>query len=1046
MAKSGGLLFGQLDDLNAIPNIKAYLLLIRHCEGTLNSQCVTSQAPSALVSGDIGNIGYYRLGNSGKQNYVSYTDLPITEWLAQGFPEKQVDDLYASGNTLSTAGGAYQFLESTWNDMKHYVPGIQNFMTSFGWRTIPFTPLYQDRWAIQLLNLRHCIDDIKKGDIYSAIQKTNATWVSLPCTKKKQGSRVPISLVDGLNFFKSAYPGATIDKTNQGYIDNNLVCSDVGNSDGTVADAAEQALLRKQLQINLNAIQNNVDMLQVQDTQVNWGARQSKAEQSDWIGLKQYILYLCTVYTPESIVPFVELIPRFLLDEPKESKQNKEEATDPSLQALIDQKRRFEKTTQQFLDLQKGNLGYGDKNNVTGIDLLTIDPFRELLTSGNESVDHAWKRLAGTGKDGTSGQTSMQRRNLGYRLFGNVVLSPDVMGDEMSKAGGIGFKSFEIQKGATVMQGVTNINIKIVDVQGNKFFDTASPWSFILNSSQIYGDFYFRYGWQLRIPDYNPKNGDKSSTEFKFWNHPGWNLFCDVSSADGTVNQDSVANKKEDVSSLVKKSGTNVLTLTQSSNLNSVYYPGYVISKDNSEVFTVDRRQLDPTNYLVISMITPEINVDSHSGAITASIQFRMNTALMTCMCPLTEAKNMKLLLAENTVTNLIPFMIAFLKDNKEHSTPTTGVQKTNSQQETNAIDNILTNNAKGSRRGNSDQFNCNFIVKKIQKGGDMSYGEIESQCTIKISQNRINEISGKGDWQGNNTVSLRAWVYEVLSDNHMTMVGAGDPGIGTQQNQSVFTILWDDTSSNANFQSFLKNGFNYTFNELDDNIFDNGTGFLGYSDIYSRIIMQDDVFSFRFRGSLIEELHIEGMSNPSAQNNNNILALAGKAVTADINGKAADNKTGAQVDIFGLLQDKLYDSANQQLVTYNDKNTWLGYLLTKMAGVTIKCIAHPWLRIGVSIYVKGNGYFDGKYIITKITHNLESDNKFTSTINGVRVFNDEEYANTQEAEKNSQRDKMNSSTDLAQRINKGLGGIQDVLKKIKNPPINPTPKNTKGR
>ena len=1037
-------------------NIKAFMYLIRYCEGTLDNQ--GNSAVYSRLGIPFNNNGYYRLYSTTGQNYINYPVPPTvngilqTSWLDQGYPNATQQAAMAAvlGNSYpggTHPAGAYQFEPATWKS------------ASFPSLTTKFNPSDQDLVCSQyLINLG--VDNlIKSGDVYGAINKMGpGIWTSLPCCNQPSpnlnnygGDSSMTQLAAALTIFQQQ-PGATLDDNNKGYIKNNNTCADVKNSDGTATDAAAQARLNKQLQENLNAIQNNVNMLEVEDTQVKWGARHNSEEQSDWIGLKQYLLYLATLYTPQSVVPFFELIPKFLLDEPTSNTQNTVETTEPSIQAIIDQKKRFEKTTQQFLDLQKGNLGYGTQDNVTGIDLLTVDPFRDMLTSANESKSHSDARIAGTLPSGNSAKTSAQQRNFGYRLYGNVVLNPEIMGDEMSKAGGIGFKSFEISKGASVMQSVTNINIKLVDIQGNKFFDTASPWSFILNSSQVYGDFYFRYGWQLRIPKYDSKNSDKSSTEYKFWNHPGWNLFSNLDNS--TTDQQAHEAAKSYIYSLAKRSGTDTLTLTQSNNLSSIYYPGYTVAQSGAELFSVDRSQLNPNNYLVISMIAPEISIDSHTGAVTASIQFRMNTAMMTCMVPMS-ADNIKNVMAAITDTNsddknkisktvgLIQLMVAFLNDNLVYSENTTAHKKINSSEEIKAIKTVISNGGKGDRIGNSNPpiYKCNFDVR-TNDGKTLNYDQIENMCILNIKSERIQEIGGALNTLSG-TVPLRAWIAEVLSDNNMTMIGAGDPGLGNMQQQSTFVILWNDSFYNADFLRTVQNKQLYPNNDFN-NIFDSGTGFLGASDMSTRLLLQDDVFSFRFRGSLIEELNIDGQANPSAQNNENMIALAGKAVLDSINKDIKNNKTGEQLNQLDLLKNKLYDAANQQSVTYDDKAKWFLYNITKISGLTVKCMGHPWLGVGMSVYVKGNGYFDGKYIITKVTHNLSDDNKFTSTINGVRVLNDQDYANTQNAQKNISKSKMNGQSNWSRGITPGA--VVDNLKVKPAPPQNSTPTNTKGR
>jgi hypothetical protein len=79
---------------------------------------------------------------------------------------------------------------------------------------------------------------------------------------------------------------------------------------------------------------------------------------------------------------------------------------------------------------------------------------------------------------------------------------------------------------------------------------------------------------------------------------------------------------------------------------------------------------------------------------------------------------------------------------------------------------------------------------------------------------------------------------------------------------------------------------------------------------------------------------------------------------------------------------------SSQNAVTYKDKQNALNLLYASMMGATIKCIGHPWIRIGKAIGIKGMGFFDGKYTVTKIKHSIDDSNKFTTEINACRLLN----------------------------------------------------------
>ena len=68
----------------------------------------------------------------------------------------------------SDAAGAYGMMSFTWDWLRKIID-------------LPdFTPANQDTAAVQLMIYRNSLDDIKAGNLVSAIQKNANTWASLP--------------------------------------------------------------------------------------------------------------------------------------------------------------------------------------------------------------------------------------------------------------------------------------------------------------------------------------------------------------------------------------------------------------------------------------------------------------------------------------------------------------------------------------------------------------------------------------------------------------------------------------------------------------------------------------------------------------------------------------------------------------------------------------------------------------------------------------------------------------------------------------------------
>lgn len=115
-------------------NVQAFLQMIRYAEGT---------------TGDIG----YRTMFTGKT--------------FEGF-ERHPNIRNCYGTLCSTAAGAYQFLFTTWEELRKKL-SLKDF-----------SPQSQDLGAIELLRRRGALNDVIAGNFYTAVQKVNKEWASMP--------------------------------------------------------------------------------------------------------------------------------------------------------------------------------------------------------------------------------------------------------------------------------------------------------------------------------------------------------------------------------------------------------------------------------------------------------------------------------------------------------------------------------------------------------------------------------------------------------------------------------------------------------------------------------------------------------------------------------------------------------------------------------------------------------------------------------------------------------------------------------------------------
>lgn len=934
--------FTQYETLLLNANVQAFLLLIRNGEGTIPPRG-----------------GYNTLFGGGTFN--SFDVHP--------------NILINKNGYKSTAAGAYQFLYRTWTQIKNEL-GLSDF-----------TPHSQDIAAVRKLQTRGALQDIKDGKITSAIQKTNKEWASLPGAPYGQPTQ---KLSKALAFYKSN--GGTLSPNDSVAALNVPSTSKSQNIEGNNEVDSAQVQANKNANFDFEQIQNNIDISEADNVfGTPWGSRFNLKEESNFIGLKQYLLYLTTRFYPQNLIPFVELIPVYTVDkaEPAITGQknlkkvldftaritgNSDSNTDgdQSISTIVDNntkfednstlldQERFDKTAQKLSDL--GEQGFTD--------LFTLDPFKETTDAFNTPND--------------VGKEIQKKRGFGYKIFGNLTFNPAIQGNETSKAGAIGLKSIEIELGAQAHYGMSLVTVKFVDVQGNKFLDINSPWSFILNRrlGTKGGDFYMRYGWQLTIPDPKRENDEQGK---RYWSHPGWAAFgaLQVGANDNASDEgDTIKRYVQDIAS--KSQG--VITLTQATTESSMKTPGYMIDQQTGD-FVLDRK-LNPFDYETLTLINPELNVDSQTGSVEATLYFRTNCGVANCLALLNglniPPNNFKTkALAIKGHANLSELMTAFVQDNKtyiENSPTLNGIKKSPT-------------NAKSAFLADPEYNIKDWLTVVGGAGTDSLIDADPTSIDIKFDNDDLKMMNTANS---NDTRLLLQWVTQVLGKNNCTMIVAAGEGGKTDSSATTvstvpggFIIAYDSDKAGENKDVKTSNDLSKrdaTFSDYRKYIDSNNTeNFIG-----KRLVVQDDVFSFRFQGSLIESLSIE-----KAQNTTQTVLDSLKSF-AESQGESTEVKEGGEND---AVQEK-----PEQNVTYANKKRQLNRLYSQMAGLKVEAICHPWLRLCRPVFVKGMGFYDGKYMVTKIVHKLNDDNKFVSTINGCRVLVNGAHEQKQTNLENSQK------------------------------------------
>lgn len=120
-------------------NLYAFLWVVRHAEGTAGMNGYRMMFGGSLIN--------------------SFAD----------HPRRKIRRRSGSKYITSTAAGAYQFLEGTWDECK----SVMGFLPDF-------SPANQDQAARFLIKRRGAMADVLAGRLESAIKKCNKEWASLP--------------------------------------------------------------------------------------------------------------------------------------------------------------------------------------------------------------------------------------------------------------------------------------------------------------------------------------------------------------------------------------------------------------------------------------------------------------------------------------------------------------------------------------------------------------------------------------------------------------------------------------------------------------------------------------------------------------------------------------------------------------------------------------------------------------------------------------------------------------------------------------------------
>lgn len=575
----------------------------------------------------------------------------------------------------------------------------------------------------------------------------------------------------------------------------------------------------RNLQDLFNEIDLNLKNIEQDQTDADWGAKSNESERSAWVSLKGFIIYLCSRYAPHVLVPFVELIPQYQMDESKlnqvqeDSRQNIDKVVqDVSSKYLGSLDTQSIKSTRQKLEQAAEKIpGYNETrynnqvkqfNNLSGkTDLFNLDPFQEDFISIN-------------GEKSKSGKASYDKKNVGVRIYGQVVLSPGAEDNELSKAGAIGFEELVIKQGKGQMNGLTLIELKLRDVQGNKFTDINSPWNFLFDArpGTNSGDFLIRYGWSLQLPAYNDVMAQK------FWNHPGWKIF-------GDVIKNKFKKQAKDQQELI---------LVQSLVTDTYNNDGGIdIARIKQEHSNYQTGTTTSSGFMSISLVNPSIET-TEDGSLLATIQFLAGGA-MTMNCPLTRAVAIKSLFSQPEHQNgcvLTDLLIDFDADQQLNGTLQISDPKLKEKKELQIKNSHID-------LGKQDDISSLALILGAQDNQQAGDNALDPN-SIKIV---LSDDLKKRLFDQNSTETLLSWFTELLRANSCSLLSfAQGAGLSTRQ---PYVIMCTQAEAQPLKRTSLKQTSQQaTIDEI--------------------LKADEEVFSYRHQGSLCERIVFSQSETPN--------------------------------------------------------------------------------------------------------------------------------------------------------------------------------------
>lgn len=552
---------------------------------------------------------------------------------------------------------------------------------------------------------------------------------------------------------------------------------------------------------------------------LKWGGKLNPAEKSNWIGLKQYFIYLCTRFSPQSLVPFLELIPKYQLSQSnlsavQESRIDVDDVIEEMTKVagqnppnnirnqIINALRHLKQPIPGYNETRYNN-NVKNTNRLNGkADLFKLDPFQ------NEFSE--------LGVLSESGQSIFNKKKIGVRLFDQVLLTPEAGTNEINKAGAIGFTEVEIKPGSSASDGLSLISMTIVDVQGNKFTDINSPWSFIFDSrpGTESADFLFRFGWSLRFP-----NNSLDPTYKKFWEHPGWKLF----GGDRIITE--IQNQLK---------GDFRFVLTQSTGLSDIF-DGDVFdsSQKISTKGIIEEDELQSRgSYMELSLINPQLSV-GEDGSITAQLQFR-TADQATRDTLLIQSESTKALCTEYNSFTLADLIIAVHNDFELANALTIHDPAARAKK----INTVNTETFQRSETGR-DLRNLVTVVGGFDIGRTANSGINPDRIIINLQKKHVNRITSP-----DNKEKLNKFLSDVLYDNDCVLL-AIHMGSGTTVNTPF--IITTTQSAAIEPESYISNS------APDSN------------ELIAQLQNDRDVLGFKHEASNIESISIASTDTPNA-------------------------------------------------------------------------------------------------------------------------------------------------------------------------------------